>query len=59
MIVVIIGVILLLICLEIVTNYFLYLLLEYEDTIFKIFGYVIGNIILSSFILLIIGICVS
>ena len=59
MIVVIIGVILLLICLEIVTNYFLYLLLEYEDTIFKIFGYVIGNIILSSFILLIIGICAS
>ena len=53
-----IGLFLLVIVLGIVINYAVYILLEYERTIFKIVGYVVGNMVLLGFIFLLIGACI-
>ena len=53
-----IGLFLLVIVLGIVINYAVYILLEYERTIFKIVGYVVGNKVQLGFIFLLIGACI-
>ena len=53
-----IGLFLLVIVLGIVINYAVYILLEYERTIFKIVGDVVGNMVLLGFIFLLIGACI-
>ena len=53
-----IGLFLLVIVLGIVINYAVYILLEYERIIFKIVGYVVGNMVLLGFIFLLIGACI-
>ena len=53
-----IGLFLLAIVLGTLINYIVYLLVEYEHTIFKIFGYVIGNLVFLGFIFILIGICI-
>ena len=53
-----IGLFLLVIVLGIVINYAVYILLEYERTIFKIVGYVVGNMVVLGFIFLLIGACI-
>ena len=53
-----IGLFLLVIVLGIVINYAVYILLEYERTIFKIVGSVVGDIVLLGFIFLLIGACI-
>lgn len=54
-----IGLFLLAIVLGILANCIIYLLVEYERTIFKIFGYVTGNLVILGFIFILIGICIS
>lgn len=53
-----IGLFLLAIVLGTLINYIVYLLVEYEYTIIKIFGYVIGNLVFLGFIFILIGICI-
>lgn len=53
-----IGLFLMAIVLGTLINYIVYLLVEYEHTIIKIFGYVIGNLVFLGFIFILIGICI-
>ena len=53
-----IGLFLLAIVLGTLINYIVYLLVEYEHTIFKIFGYAIGNLVFLGFIFILIDICI-